>query len=92
MLSTFLELLLASFHEAARLVSADVENTPNFKLNFKILEVKAVKMTSTRTQLPYEYYSLLFCLPKNGTVHYKSKNLGEVLRGNSIKFVDDDDV
>lgn len=45
------------------------------------LEVKAVKMTSTRTQLPYEYYSLQFCLPKNGTLHYKSENLGEVLRG-----------
>lgn len=44
-------------------------------------EVKAVKMTSTRTQLPYEYYSLQFCLPKNGTLHYKSENLGEVLRG-----------
>lgn len=38
-------------------------------------------MTSTRTQLPYEYYSLQFCLPKNGTLHYKSENLGEVLRG-----------
>lgn len=44
-------------------------------------EVKAVKMTSTHTQLPYEYYSLQFCLPKNGTLHYKSENLGEVLRG-----------
>lgn len=38
-------------------------------------------MTSTHTQLPYEYYSLQFCLPKNGTFHYKSENLGEVLRG-----------
>lgn len=48
---------------------------------FEFPEVKAVKMTSTRTQLPYEYYSLQFCLPKNGTLHYKSENLGEVLRG-----------
>lgn len=46
--------------------------------------VKAVKMTSTRTQLPYEYYSLQFCLPKNGTIVYKSENLGEVLRGDRI--------
>ncbi|XP_031624226.1 transmembrane 9 superfamily member 4 [Contarinia nasturtii] len=46
--------------------------------------VKAVKMTSTRTQLPYEYYSLHFCLPKNGTIIYKSENLGEVLRGDRI--------
>lgn len=48
------------------------------------IDVKAVKMTSTRTQLPYEYYSLKFCLPKNGTLVYKSENLGEVLRGDRI--------
>lgn len=48
------------------------------------IAVKAVKMTSTRTQLPYEYYSLHFCLPKNGTIIYKSENLGEVLRGDRI--------
>jgi transmembrane 9 superfamily protein 2/4 len=53
----------------------------NFKYFLTFSEVKAVKMTSTRTQLPYEYYSLQFCLPKNGTLHYKSENLGEVLRG-----------
>lgn len=46
--------------------------------------VKAVKMTSTHTQLPYEYYSLQFCLPKNGTIVYKTENLGEVLRGDRI--------
>lgn len=39
------------------------------------IEVKAVKMTSTHTQLPYDYYSLPFCKPKNGIV-YKSENLG----------------
>lgn len=48
------------------------------------IEVKAVKMTSIHTQLPYEYYSLPFCLPKNGTFVYKSENLGEVLRGDRI--------
>lgn len=51
-----------------------------FKKEQKI-DVKAVKMTSTHTQLPYEYYSLPFCLPKNGTLFYKSENLGEILRG-----------
>lgn len=51
-----------------------------FKKGQKI-EVKAVKMTSTHTQLPYEYYSLPFCWPKNGNFNYKSENLGEVLRG-----------
>ncbi|CAH0725937.1 unnamed protein product, partial [Brenthis ino] len=48
------------------------------------IEVKAVKMTSIHTQLPYEYYSLPLCIPKNGTVLDKSENLGEVLRGNRI--------
>ncbi|KAJ8978582.1 hypothetical protein NQ317_015999 [Molorchus minor] len=53
------------------------------------IEVKAVKMTSIHTQLPYEYYSLPFCkpkLPKDGSsaIHYKSENLGEVLRGDRI--------
>lgn len=54
-----------------------------FDLNQRI-EVKAVKMTSTKTQIPYEYYSLQFCLPKNGTIVYKTENLGEVLRGDRI--------
>ncbi|KAK0080370.1 hypothetical protein PV325_014066 [Microctonus aethiopoides] len=48
------------------------------------IDVKAVKMTSTRTQLPYEYYSLQFCEPKNVTHIYKSENLGEILRGDRI--------
>lgn len=47
------------------------------------VEVKAVKMTSSQTQLPYEYYSLQLCRPRNGTI-YKSENLGEVLRGDRI--------
>ncbi|BFZ16301.1 hypothetical protein BsWGS_19341 [Bradybaena similaris] len=47
------------------------------------VEVKAVKLTSTKTQLPYEYYSLPFCTPNDG-IHYKSENLGEVLRGDRI--------
>lgn len=58
-------------------VGKDSEN----KFPIPSSEVKAVKMTSTRTQLPYDYYSLNFCLPKNGALHYKSENLGEVLRG-----------
>ncbi|OAD54014.1 Transmembrane 9 superfamily member 4, partial [Eufriesea mexicana] len=53
-----------------------------FKKGQKI-DVKAVKMTSTHTQLPYGYYSVPFCRPKNGTI-YKSENLGEVLRGDRI--------
>jgi transmembrane 9 superfamily protein 2/4 len=47
------------------------------------IEVKAIKITSVKTVVPYEYYSLPFCRPP-GELHYKSENLGEVLRGDRI--------
>lgn len=41
-------------------------------------------MTSSKTQLPYEYYNLpIHCKPTTG-VKYKSENLGEILRGDRI--------
>jgi len=56
-------------------------------LDFKkgdLVEVKAVKMTSTKTQLPYDYYNVaVHCTPPNGP-KYKSENLGEILRGDRI--------
>ncbi len=51
--------------------------------NGQEIEVRAIKMTSTHTQLPYDYYSLHFC-PPEGKVEYKSQNLGEILRGDRI--------
>lgn len=39
--------------------------------------LQAVKLTSSRTQLPYEYYSLPFCQPSKIT--YKAENLGVYL-------------
>ncbi|KAI0240055.1 Transmembrane 9 superfamily member 4 [Lamellibrachia satsuma] len=48
-----------------------------------LVEVKAIKLTSVKAQLPYNYYSLPFCEPHNGIV-YKTENLGEVLRGDRI--------
>lgn len=39
--------------------------------------LQAVKLTSSRTQLPYEYYSLPFCQPTKIT--YKAENLGTYL-------------
>lgn len=39
--------------------------------------LQAVKLTSSRTQLPYEYYSLPFCQPSEIT--YKAENLGMYL-------------
>ena len=62
------------------------------------IEIKAVKMTSSKTQLPYEYYSLPMCKPETVCRHikviqcsififqviYQTENLGEVLRGDRI--------
>ena len=39
---------------------------------------KAVKMTSVKTQLPYEYYTLRFCSLPQDKIHYKTLNLGMV--------------
>lgn len=48
------------------------------------VEVKGVKMTSAKTQLPYEFYNVpIHCMPPEG-VTYKSENLGEILRGDRI--------
>ncbi|KAE9551690.1 hypothetical protein FO519_005095 [Halicephalobus sp. NKZ332] len=47
------------------------------------IDLKAIKLTSVKTVVPYEYYSLPFCKP-SGTLHYKSENLGEVMRGDRI--------
>nr|CDJ88782.1 Nonaspanin (TM9SF) domain containing protein [Haemonchus contortus] len=47
------------------------------------IEVKAIKLSSTKTIVPYEYYYLPFCRPE-GDLLYKSENLGEVMRGDRI--------
>ena len=41
------------------------------------IEIKAVKMTSSKTQLPYDYYSLPFCQPEGGPV-YDGESLGKL--------------
>ena len=46
------------------------------------VEMKVNKLTSTKTQLPYEWYSLPFCKPDE--VHHVAENLGEVMRGDRI--------
>lgn len=47
------------------------------------LKVKVNKLTSTKTQLPYSYYSLPYCKP--GQILDSAENLGEVLRGDRIE-------
>jgi transmembrane 9 superfamily protein 2/4 len=52
----------------------------------ELVPLKVNKLTSTKTQLPYEFYSLPFCQPTNtDTV---AENLGEVLRGDKIMHSD----
>ncbi|XP_047334711.1 transmembrane 9 superfamily member 7-like [Impatiens glandulifera] len=47
------------------------------------LEVKVNKLSSTKTQLPYDYYSLPYCKPSK--IINSAENLGEVLRGDRIE-------
>ena len=47
------------------------------------VDVKAVKLTSLKTKLPYAHYSPRFCKPKDGLV-YSSENLSKILRGDHI--------
>lgn len=47
------------------------------------LKVKVNKLTSTKTQLPYSYYSLPYCKPDR--IVDSAENLGEVLRGDRIE-------
>jgi len=47
------------------------------------LPVKVNKLSSTKTQLPYDYYYLDYCKP--GKILNSAENLGEVLRGDRIE-------
>eukprot|EP00605_Chrysophyceae_sp_TOSAG23-4_P000906 GSChrysophyteH1.ASY1.ANO1.1000.1 assembled CDS len=48
------------------------------------LKVNKLSSVSVHTQLPFDYYSLKFCQPKDGIKPY-SENLGEFLRGDRIE-------
>ncbi|GMH16540.1 hypothetical protein Nepgr_018381 [Nepenthes gracilis] len=47
------------------------------------LPVKVNKLSSTKTQLPYDYYFLSYCTPPK--IMNSAENLGEVLRGDRIE-------
>ncbi|KAL3744168.1 hypothetical protein ACJRO7_013430 [Eucalyptus globulus] len=49
----------------------------------EVLTVKVNKLTSTKTQLPYTFYSLDYCQPPK--IVDSAENLGEVLRGDRIE-------
>jgi transmembrane 9 superfamily protein 2/4 len=48
------------------------------------VDVKVNSLTSVKTQLPYEYYSLPFCVPDEGPVQV-AESLGEYLSGDRIE-------
>ena len=48
-----------------------------------LLGVKVVKLDSSKTQLPYDYYSLPFCKPT--IIEQTNENLGEILSGDRIE-------
>lgn len=48
-----------------------------------LLQVKVNKLSSTKTQLPYDYYFLSYCKPSE--IMNSAENLGEVLRGDRIE-------
>ena len=47
------------------------------------MNLKVNKLSSTKTQLPYEYYSVPYCRPD--PIVNSAENLGEVLRGDRIE-------
>jgi len=47
------------------------------------VDLKVNKLTSVKTQLPYDYYTLPFCRPEK--IQESVENLGEILAGDSIE-------
>jgi transmembrane 9 superfamily protein 2/4 len=50
-----------------------------------VVELHVNKLTSVKTQLPFEYYHLPYCRPANINKHVRGVNLGEVLSGDDIR-------
>jgi hypothetical protein len=48
-------------------------------------KLKANKLTSTHTQLPFKYYYLPFCSPPKKDLNDATENLGEIIRGDKIE-------
>ncbi|XP_071835822.1 transmembrane 9 superfamily member 4-like isoform X2 [Apostichopus japonicus] len=78
LLATFVSLLIdtSAFYIPGVAPVEFKENDP--------VDIKGVKMTSTKTQLPYEFYSIPMCEPPKDEIEHRLENLGEVLRGDRI--------
>lgn len=47
------------------------------------VKLYVAKLSSAKTQMPYDYYSLPYCRP--GTISFQAENLGEVFSGDLIE-------
>ncbi|KAH8867703.1 Transmembrane 9 superfamily member 4 [Schistosoma japonicum] len=81
MLSLIVLVYISSLRTSATVSVPGV--TPNEFYKGESIEVRAVKLTSYVTQLPFEYYKLPFCRPKQ-LVDYPPENIGEILRGDRV--------
>lgn len=70
------------FSERRALCAMARMNTACFLQGQPISGLKVNKLSSSKTQLPYEYYSLPYCTPDR--IISSAENLGEVLRGDRI--------
>ncbi|XP_004501387.1 transmembrane 9 superfamily member 9 [Cicer arietinum] len=77
----FSSLLLSLLHTSLSFYLPGVAPQDFFKGD--LLQVKVNKLTSTKTQLPYSFYSLPYCAPAK--IQDSAENLGEVLRGDRIE-------
>lgn len=57
---------------------------PKEYVDGETVPLKVNKLVSSKTQLPYTYYSLPFCTPKEGVLDM-AENLGEILLGDKIE-------
>jgi transmembrane 9 superfamily protein 2/4 len=57
--------------------------SPNSVKEHDVVPLYVAQLTSTKTQIPYDYYKLPYCRPKH--LHLQSENLGESISGDRIE-------
>ncbi|KAL3315908.1 Transmembrane 9 superfamily member 4 [Cichlidogyrus casuarinus] len=77
----FASFLLLSLQESAAIYVPGITPT-EFSQNDPV-EIDALKLFSSKTQLPFDYYTLRFCEPKE-QVRYEPENIGSILRGDRM--------
>ena len=86
--SNISQLLSFSPHCIFVSISAKVFKNPIFYITFSPFasptHVQTNSLKSVKTQLPYDYYSLPFCIPEASKLVDSKENLGEILTGSRI--------